>query len=93
MNNRLEGCAPKTIAAMLNGLAIPRPIVEVRPVPQGWMVYESDDLRPSYASKEDAISYARFLGTRMKRRAYVVDANGNIADDLGLAFPNEPRVL
>ncbi len=78
---------------MFKGLAIPPPIIEIRPVPQGWMVYESDDLRPSYARKEDAIGYARFLGTSLKRRAYVIDAKGNIVEDLGLAFPNEPRVL
>ncbi len=90
VNNRLEGCAPMTIAAILKDLRIPRRAIEVRPTDGGWMVYESDGLRPCYERKEYAISYARFLGNSVKRNVQVLDEAGNVVEDLGLPFSNQP---
>ena len=80
VNNRLEGCAPLTIKALLDALPRQSPVIEVRPENGLWTVYQSDDLQPRYGNKAHAISFATSLATALRAHVHILAPNGEIEE-------------
>jgi hypothetical protein len=51
-------------------------VIEIRPLPNGWQVYECAGVQPFFLTKEQAIDYAKCRACFRSGEIRVVDSNG-----------------
>jgi hypothetical protein len=88
VNNRLEGCAPLTIAALFEGLPPVRLAIAVRPENSSWIVIEGD-LVLSYPNRDHAIFHAVERSKLGREEVHVMNADGKLEQLIRPEVANE----
>ena len=66
-------------------------VIEIRPHPWGWKVFETPGVEPVFPTKDDAISYAQARARFRTGEIRVLDSSGNV--ERAIAFNEADRKL